>query len=217
MPDFYKVLVRGISQGQEINNILYYGDLVPGNISFDEGDATDLGTAVNSAWITKILPLLSNQYAFQGCDVTVVDEDGEIRSPFVVSVPSTGSGGDVSAIDGPGRVFIAKFNCTPVAEAVGHPVPRRSYLAVGPISGANIGTTGILLNQTLLQSEASAALTGSHLVGLGPMYPYRVGRTVAPSTSDPSGVTAGVGRVHSLIVRPYASFRRSRMASPTGN
>jgi hypothetical protein len=217
MPDFFKVLVRGISQGQEINNTLYYGDLVPGTITFSTSDAEDLGQAVNAAWKTNVLPLISSQYAFQGCDVSVVDENGEIRSPFVVSVSDTGAGADATAIDGPGRVFIAKFNCTPVAEASGHPVPRRSYVAIGPITGTNIGTTGILTNQATLQAAVATALTGSHLVGLGPVYPYRVGRTVAPSTADPNGVTAGVGRVNSLIVRPYSSFRRSRMASPTGN
>lgn len=217
MAGFYKVLLRGVSQGQEINNIIYYAPLAPLNETFEELVATDLGEAVNAAWKSTCMTLISNQYAFQGSDVTMVDENGDILSPFVVSVSDTGAGGQTSAIDGPGRVIIAKFNCTPVSQASGHPVPRRSYLAIGPIAGDAIGTTGILLNQVAWQAQVTPMLTQGHLISGTEYLPYRVGRTTGGTESQPTVVPAGVGRVHSVVARPYTSFRRSRMASPTGN
>lgn len=217
MAGFYKVVLRGVVSGQEINNILYYGSLIPIGEDFDETDATELGEAVNDAWIAQILPQLVSGYAYQGCDVSMVDESGSILSPFVVSVVDSGAGGQIQAPDGPGSCVIAKFNCTPVAEASGHPVPRRSYLAVGPLHTEQIGTSGLLTGLATWQNAFTAAFTQGHLLTSGPVVPYRVGRDHPRSASDPTIVPGGVGRVHSVVARPYASFRRSRMFSPTGN
>lgn len=217
MAGFYKVVIRGVSGGQEINNILYYAPIDPSPETFNEDDANDLGAAVNAAWMTSMMGLLSNQYAFNGCDVSMVDEDGKILSPFVVSVTDTLNGGDSAAIDGPSRCVIMKFNCTTVSQATGHAVPRRSYVAVGPISTSHIGTTGVLLNPAPWQTAANLVLTQGHLINTLQFLPYRVGRTPEATAANPNPSPAGVGRVHSAVVRPYASFRRSRLFSPTGN
>lgn len=217
MAGFYKVLLRGAAVGQEVNNILYYAPIDPSNEDFNEDDAADLGEAVGSAWSTQIMPLLSGIYNFEGTDVTKVDERGEILSPFVVSVPGTGTGGSGNNVDGPGNVLIAKFNCTPVSQATGHPVPRRSYVAVGPLVTESIGTSGLIVNQEAWQTACAAAFTQGHLINTLQFLPYRVGRQGAPTPEEPAGRPAGVGRVHSIIARPYASYRRSRLFSPTGN
>lgn len=217
MAGFYKVLLRGAAVGQEINNILYYAPLIPVNEEFNESDAEGLGEAVGAAWLAQIVPLLSGIYNFEGTDVSMVDETGAILSPFVVSVPGTGSGVSGNNVDGPGNVLIAKFNCTPVAEAAGHPVPRRSYLALGPLVTESIGTSGLIVGQENWQTACAAAFTQGHLVNAVSFVPYRIGRQGPPTAEEPAGRPAGVGRVHSIVARPYASYRRSRLFSPTGN
>lgn len=217
MAGFYKVVLRGVAAGQEINNILYYSPIDPSFISFLEADASDLGAAVNAAWKNQVFGVLASTYAFQGCDVSMVDENGEILSPYVVSVPDTGNGGDAIAPETVGMVLIAKFNCTPVSQVAPHPVPRRSYLAIGPITAAQGGASGLVDTPSNKTTAFTAAFAGSHLINGTIFYPYRVGRTTAPSAENPDGTLAGVGRVHSVVCRPYVSFRRSRLFSPTGN
>lgn len=217
MAGFYKVVIRGVAAGQEINNILYYAPLVPGTESFEESVAEGLGNAVAAAWNTEVVPILASTYNVNGTDVSMVDEDGGILSPFVVSTTNPASGGDATAPETVGMVAIAKFNCTPVAEVAPHPVPRRSYLAVGPLSAGVMGASGLLVNVPAWTSAFTDAFTGNHLISGTIYYPYRVGRTYPPSSTNPDGTLAGVGRVHSVVARPYVSFRRSRLFSPTGN
>lgn len=217
MAGFYKVVVRGVAAGQEINNILYYAPAVPINESFNEDDALDLGTAVNAAWKAQVLAGLASTYSFQGSDISMVDQTGGILSPFVVSVPDTGAGGDVTAPETVGMVLIVKFNCTPVSEADGHPVPRRSYLAIGPITAAVPGASGLIPNPSAYTATYTAAFAQGHLINATQYVPYRVGRNGPPTAEFPQGRPAGVGRIHSLVCRPYVSFRRSRLFSPTGN
>lgn len=210
MPHFYKCVLRATAGGQEINNILYYGSLTPTDMPFDESDASDLADAVGSAWMTQLTPNLPTAYTLDSVDVSMVDEDGVTVSDFVITRDVNLSGGNAGVTEGFAFVAIAKFNCYTVAEAAPHPVPRRSYLAVGPLHSNDVATNGALSTQSTWQEDISAAVTGSHLIGAGPLYPYRVGRTKGTSL-------AGVGRVASVTVRPFASFRRSRMQSPTGN
>lgn len=205
---FYKTVLRAIVGPEEFNTILYYGTVVPSVSTFDAGIAEDLGTAVGAAWIAEMLPLLPTQYNFQSIDVSMVDQDGVTTSPYVVTVATPGTGASVNTLDTYAQCLIAKFNCTPLAET-GHPVPRRSYIAIGPLGSEHIAPGGILLNQSTWQTAVEDAVTGGHLVGATSYVPYRIGRTKGL-------VSAGNGRVVAVTVRPYTSFRRSRLVSPTG-
>ncbi len=217
MAGFYKVVIRAVCVGQEINNILYYAPIDPSNEEFNEEDAEDLGNAVASAWGTQFFPHLPAVYTLQGTDVSMIDETGETISPFVVSTSNSGTGTNPGSADGPGACIILKFNCTTVVQATGHSVPRRSYIAVGPVPTEAIGTSGLISSLPAWQTAAESALTQGHLINAVQMLPYRIGRDHPASSSDPTNVPGGVGAVHSVIARPYASFRRSRMFSPTGN
>lgn len=217
MAGFYKVVIRAVCVGQEINNILYYAPIDPSSEAFNEADAEDLGNAVAAAWIAQVVPQLASIYTLQGTDVSMVDETGAVISPFIVSTTNPATGGNVGSADGPGACVILKFNCTPVLQAPGHSVPRRSYIAVGPQVSEGIGTSGLITNLAPWQAAAEAALTQGHLINAVQMLPYRIGRDHPASPTDPTNVPGGVGAVHSVVARPYISFRRSRMFSPTGN
>lgn len=217
MAGFYKVALRGVAAGQEIINVLYYAPIDPSSEAFIEADASDLGAAVNAAWKAEIMPALASTYVFQGSDVSMVDEDGRILSPYVVSVSDTGNGADATAPETVGMVLIAKFNCTPVSQVPGHDVPRRSYLAIGPVSSAVMGASGLVASPSSYTSIFTDAFTQGHLINTLLYYPYRIGRTKTATAEDPNPPPAGVGRVHSVVCRPYVSFRRSRLFSPTGN
>lgn len=206
---FYKAVLRAIVGPEEFNTILYYGTLVPSVSTFDPQIAEDLGTAIGAAWNAEIVPAQPTQYNFQSIDMSMVDQDGVTTSPYVVTVPTPGVGAVTSTLDTYAQVLIAKFNCTPLAET-GHAVPRRSYIALGPLSSEMIAPGGILLQQASWQTRLEDATTQGHLVGATSYVPYRIGRTK-------DGRAAGNGRVVAVTVRPYTSFRRSRLVSPTGS
>jgi hypothetical protein len=210
MPTFYKCLIRGTTGAQEINNILYYAPVIPSELAFNPDDAADLGAAVGSAWMTQLGSGLPTTYTCESVDVSMVDEDGVTVSPYVVPSLIGIDGQATGVTEGFGGVAIAKFNCTPVAEAPGHPVPRRSYIAIGPLTNDDTASNGALSTQATWQTRATAATTQGHLINAVSFVPYRVGRTEL-------GSVAGVGRVVAVIVRPFASFRRSRIQRPTGN
>lgn len=217
MPTFYKAVVKATALTQEINTILYYGTAVPTTMSFDAGIAEDLGNAIGTAQGTSFSAQLPTVVEWQSVDVSMVDDDGETVSPYIVTVPLTGFGTINEPVDTVAMVAIAKFNCSYVAESSPHSVPRRSYVCIGPVLASQIGQGGALSNVSALQTAAEAAFTQGHLIS-GTLYqPYRIGRTVAPSTDDPDGSLAGVGRVVSVTVRPYVSYRRSRLIRPNGS
>lgn len=217
MPNFYKAVVQSTAVGQDIVNVLYYAPLVPGDLPFEAGLATDLGEAIAAAWGAEIISELSNLIDPVSVEMSMVDEDGVTVSPFTVSVPLGGSSMIGNPLSTAGMTAIFKFNCEPVAEAPGHPVPRRSYIAVGPLTDDQVLNDGALSTAATLSPALIAATTQGHLVGGTQFVPYRVGRTEPPSPEYPDGVTAGVGRVVSGILRPYASFRRSRLRRPSGS
>ncbi len=217
MPNFYKVVVKATALTQEVNTILYYGTTVPSEEQFDAGIASGLGTAVGQAQVNSWQWLLPTALTWQSVDVSMVDEDGVTVSPYIVTEQLAGAGQLNEPVDTVALVGIAKFNCTPVSQAVGHPVPRRSYVCVGPLLASQIGQGGALSGLAAFQTAAEAAFTQGHLIS-GTLYePYRVGRTEPVSSTNPDGTIAGVGRVVAVTFRPYASFRRSRMISPTGS
>ena len=149
--------------------------------------------------------------------LTMVDDDGVTVSDYVVTAPLTGDGANVETVDTVALVAIAKFNCSTVSQSTPHPVPRRSYVCVGPLTVSQIGQGGALVQQPAMQAAATAAFTQGHLVNGTQYEPYRIGRTVEPSTADPDGSLAGVGKVVAVTVRPYCSYRRSRMIRPNGS
>lgn len=210
MAGFYKVVVQGTAMGQDINNILYYSTATPDVVSWDADAAAELGQDVADAWVETALPLLPAEYSFSGTVVSMVNEDGVTISPFTVPVADTGTGGSASAIGTVAQVLIYKFNCNPATLVNAHPVPRRSYIAFGPMLESQINPGGQIATPAGFQTMGDALFTQGHLVGAANLVPYRVGRTVGSTQ-------AGVGRVVSGIVRPFSSFRRSRLTRPTGN
>lgn len=210
MAGFYKVSILGTAAGQDITNILYYSAGTPDTLTWDAGVAADLGQSVLDAWIEQIVALMPNAYTLTGADVSMVNEDGEVTSPYTVSVADTAVGAQGGAIATAGMCAIVKFNCEPATLLNTHPVPKRSYIAVGPLSEAQVDPDGTLTVQAAYQTAATPAFTQGHLIGLQEFEPYRVGRTVGI-------VPAGVGKVVGAVVRPFSSFRRSRLRAPSGS
>ena len=210
MAGFYKVAVKGTAGGQEIINVLYYSTLAPDTLTWDAGVAEDLGQAVLDAWAETFIPWYPQAYTLQSADVSMVNEDGAVTSPFTVTVVDPITGAQANGLATPGQCIIAKFNCEPVTLVNSHPVPKRSYLALGPQGEANIGDDGAFAQVANWQTASTAVLTQGHLIGVTEYLPHRVGRTTTANA-------AGVGRVTAVIIRPFASFRRSRIRKPTGN
>lgn len=207
---FWKARLIGSALGQDIQNILYYGPLVPGVGVFDPGVGQELGEAINDAFKASVLPYLTSRYSFQGCVLSEVDADGTVTSPYEVVVPATGNGGDDGHTTGADMVAIVALFTESFPTAGGRPVPKRSYLALGPITVNGVGTDGILMWTQATRNAIVAWATGGHQVGASVVVPYRVTRPT------PRRATGALGRVVSAQVRPYKSQRESRERTPTG-
>lgn len=206
---FYKVVIRGTADGQDIQNILYYSTITPDTLTFDSDAAVELGGDVGNAWQTSIMPRLPNNYVLHGTTVSLIDENGDVIGPFSVEVPDIATGSGIDPTATPGLVTIGAFQTVPVAQYPTHPNPKRSYLAIGPLTETSVGDRGEIVPAGTFDAAFIPFLTQGHLVGPTNYVPYRIGRTTPTSVS-------GVGEVVGAVMRPYASFRRSRLYSPRG-
>lgn len=210
MPSFYEVTIIGTAQGQVINNVLYYlRDVgVPG--LFDQAEAIAVGDAALDNWVANVLPSLSSSYALQGCNVDFIDENRTSLAPFLQGRSRSGAGGSAGTLDTPALVMIVSFQTTFIASGTGLRNPRRSYLALGPLNNAQVGDGGALALTAGEIIDVTDALEASLTLSTGPtLPPARVGTDNADG--EPSA-----GIIASATIRPYASFRRSRLRPASG-
>mgnify|MGYP001381376337 CR=1 FL=1 len=209
MATFYKAVVHHTLNQQEVLNVLYYRPPVPDTASWSADVATQLGQAVEAAWRTTMLPRFSSLVALRRVEMSAVNERNEVISPYTIAVPATGTGAQIGATNGPGPVMIVAFQ-TVATTLVNMPrVPKRSYVALPWVVDTQIANDGTVVTVANDLTALNAVLTQGHLVNAVQFSPVRIGR---PNHQD----IPAVGDVQGIIIRPYASFRRSRMNPPSG-
>lgn len=212
MGKYAKVALIGQCQGQEVVNILYFteesGDPA---IAADPAERAILGAEV----MTTLLPLfaeqLSNFYTTTEIQVSCVNE-ANVYDPYTytVYVPAAQVGVATGAISGAGECGIVGFQCSyPFAGApVGLRVPKKSYLAYGPMVNDDIDNDGAVLWSFDGKANIAAALTDPLNAGGTIWLPIRIG------VDGPNG--PAIGKVDGVIFRPYKSSRESREVRPNG-
>lgn len=208
-PVIYEVTIDAACEGQQINNILYYAHLAPTNNGWDPDRAADLGAAVNVAWQAEALWLLPSQYEFFGCSIRGLDLDRVPVSTYPVGVGMLDNGNLTSDIETPGLCAIAAFDLVTATEYESERVPRRSYIALGPLTQGQVTDEGRLTLDGTNQSDMEALLEQGHFVDGVQMSPVRLG-------FDNAAGQPGIGAVANARFRPFASFRRSRLRRPSG-
>lgn len=207
----WKVVIEGTANTQAILNTLYYTDSVTGNITFSSANASTLNNNIVAFVLPSYLASICNQYSARQITYTIVNELGETVSPHEYVYSISGSGAVTSASSSNGMVGILSFNCTYLFAAQACPVTKRSYLAIGPIAANQMNEDGSLtVGLITALTSLAGAITGTYIVSGSSYIPCRFGRTT------PLSPLGSVGRFSQIIVRPYGSFRRSRMVRTTG-
>lgn len=210
MPNFYRVSVEGTATAQSIANILYYVDDATGTAVFDPTIMGDLALAVVNMWGSDVAPHLSSLYSGTLVQVTLIDEEQTTLSPYGVDAANTASGADSGDLDTPGVSVVVGFRTTFMSEGQTARVPKRSYLALGPIVSTRVANNGLQQLSAGAITDIEEALART-LEGIETNFrPCRVGR-VSPE-NGPS-----FGEVVDAQVRPFATFRRSRITRPSGS
>jgi len=213
----YKLTVRGSAVGVEILNTLYY---VQDDVYIPDIDLIAGGLAAE--WIAQFAPssgaspwceTLSSIYSFAGVSVMVINT---LTGDDVLQAPIELDGGRVGAVSGSanGAAPCAILNMHPFSNeiAAGEYIPRRSYLAYGPLADTQIGDGGGIAGWPTVFGTLRSKLTDSleFVVTANEisMSPVRWGKA---GPTDPLAGTGGYFHVASVGVRQTASFRRSRV------
>lgn len=209
MGSYYKIVLSGTASGQGITNILYYANVLASTVPQDSVSRLDFinewYTTVGADW----LDIFPSSYTLNSITGTVVDDDNSTISTFPVGIDvgEAGTGGTTL-----GQVYecaIVTFRLSTPSGVASNIVPRRSYVALGPLVAGTLAATGQYFPPVGWDESVGTAL-GSTITSGGVVFsPYRVGSEDAPGS-------ARVGLVSSLIIRPFASTRRSRKIRPTG-
>lgn len=213
---YYKVVLSGACQGQDITNVLWYRvgiDLIPGDWNLFGVETLAQGV-YNQVWAdpNRMRTLMSTFYTL--VDIQVYPLNGLFTplfaSPFVRSVNEAGlrSG----ALVGPDTTYTAAFNLEPTSIFNGFAPPRKGHLKVGPCIESDIPDSGIIGNthrdfvyQRLIGVSQDIS---TPLPFPGSFFPIRV------STATILGVPTlrGWADVSSIIIRATRSTLRRRRA-----
>lgn len=209
MAVYYKAVLSGTYQGQNIVNVLFFSDV--GGVPFSAWSATtaaQLADAIEAVIAPEYVLNLPSTYNLDLITVTAINDRGITVSDYEVSVSPGLPGGAVVNSEGQAQVAIIAYQTT-TAPGAGRNV-KRSYLAYGPLHDSSQSSDGTLDGTYVVGLVTLLEALLDPLGSAGPdFYPIRVGRTVDPAPT-------AVGRVTQVVVRPFASFRKSRKTRPTG-
>lgn len=208
MTTFYKVVAEGLAGDQVVDNIFFYVDESTDTAAFDPAKMGDLALAFDEQVLGVMCTGLSTEYAGQQITVSVVDESNVVTSPYEVFVGSDQVGAVSGATPGFGACAIYGFRVGPFGPNPAARVPKRSYIALGPLSIAHVAPDGEYTASGTIRNNITLALASVVEGVLGSYRPCRVGR---PSgTSVPSW-----GYVVGSVSRPNTSNRKSRRRRPS--
>lgn len=210
MASFYKLTLRGRAFTQTIINIFYYSDATVPEVAFDAPTMTELATQFLTDVASRLVACVTTAYTTEQVDVTIVNERNVTLSPFAVSVAATIPGTRTGDSSTAGMSAILSFRVLPALPPAGSTLPKRSYIALGPISDADMAGDGRIQLPAAARASLEQAATLPLETTAQLFVPYRVGRSAG--TGPPS-----YGTVAQAVFRDFGTFRRSRLVRPSGN
>lgn len=206
---YYRADLRSSYRGQEMQNTLWYRDRDPFS-----GDLIDqaalLGEKLNDHFfpaLGAVLPTIIHEDAtFDEWAVMPLEAVGfgpALSTPIVTSIGRSGVAGGEPLL--PANVGIIRFVLRPGLITGGLYQPKRSYLAVGPLSEVHVDDDGRLTDDVFSGWNDAAevfALDVGTVLGAGGWAPVRYGS---------NGVLQGFAELDGASARRATSWRRSRM------
>ena len=212
---FYKAVLNGSAQGQDIKNVLYYRS----GIGVDVSGLTLAGTEALAGNIKqeiwpKMKVIMPDDYTLETIDVSAINDEFQLvyQMPYSELVMEAGTQG--APIVGPAQCMNVKFNLEPTSILNGIKPPARGYIAVGPLPGGTVEETGFLsvAHMNSANTQAFVASLAANIKQLLPVpfvwYPIRLKQ---------SRILGGLvhweaySDVKGAVLSRRASFRRSRM------
>lgn len=217
---FYQLTQHGSYLGNDIVNVHWYRSITPygsllDRVAIMEALAAEFQTDV---WNSRA-PAFIGGYGLQDLlptgytlvDLTMQAWDDAIvaftSDPVVVPVGSAGLVNELT--NGPAPCCVFRANLAPAA-GPGIGLPKKGYLAIGPLCDTMIGGNGSLNTADLAHFQSLADRMSLSIMTEAPpdeLEPIRVKLTRV------GGVVTDIGykTVNSWLVRPIATFRRSRL------
>lgn len=214
MANHYKVAIKGTAGPQEVINVLYFGRTDGADVDQTVTAYNDLFDAIEAQIIPPMLVAQTDAYRLRSLSLTVVNEDNVTVGSFPYERNQTGVGSLNAVIAGTSQTAVIALRCVPFQIGQATRVPRRSYLAFGPVASNHILETGEIVGAylTYMQTIGTAIATFTAPVGTQPtdVVSTRVG---VPNES--AGLSAE-GTVVLAVARPFISGRASRRTRPSG-
>lgn len=150
----YEVVLKGTFAGQAVNNVLWYRDIIP---AIELGEFMDLLSAIGSTvkdqvWHSQaplhvrgmgLQEVLPDTYTLNAIDVKAYNADFTLVSDTPVTIAVNETGSEAGPTQGVDRCAILKANLEP-SFGPGIGLPKRGYLAIGPILEAYVTDDGHL-------------------------------------------------------------------------
>lgn len=214
----YKISTKATYLGQSIVSTFYYNDFA--EVITDDALAVNSRELIANEFLNHILDavlILPLQYDLNMIDIRVAGEAGFFLDSGPIEISPVIQGGNPNTADGGGPTLIIKALLNPIFSS-GF-VPKSGYWAWGPISDTLIGPDGAhnlpLIDEQLLETKFSVPLQ----IFPSPVSPtelFIIPVKVSKRGINPGQAFTGVNRVVGATVRPFTSFRRSRVTKPTG-
>lgn len=210
MPDFYEVTLHALAGDEDIVNILYYQVWPQATAPFLPNVMGELADAVATLVLPKIAEGVHESCVWDEVRVRIINEQHEHTDPYPIIFPVSVTGSGATGVPSRAACAIAAFNLVPYPDQGSDRLPKRSYLALGPILESQIDDDGRLLWTAQYKTELQAALSSTLSGNTEDYAPVRVG------VPNAQGVPSR-GRVAAAVVRPFISFRRSRLTRQRGS
>ena len=212
---FYKVVLNGSAQGQDIKNVLYYRSGLGVDVSGLTLAGTEAlaGNVKQEIW-AKMKLIMPNDYILETIDVSAINDEFQLvyQMPYSLNVNEAGTGEGVIA--GPAACMNFKFNLEPTSIVNGIKPPSRGYIAVGPIPTSMVEETGYL-NTGFMGAPNVVAFAASLAANVEQLLP--VAFVWFPIRLKQSRILGGLvhweaySDIKGCVLSRRASFRRSRM------
>lgn len=201
---FLKAVVNMKAGTTDVVNILYYGADVNLPTAYTAGEMQQLGEAVLAAYNTSLLPHLPNGVVVDAVNVSQVNEENTATGVNTVIVGGGGGVGTGGDSDGRAVAVPVSFLMERVLDVNPLRVPKRSYIAHGPLTSSAVTPDGDFSPHMAHRAAIVAVFSQGHLINAASFEPYRIGTTNG-------GILPAVGRVIGVRIARRITVRRSRL------
>lgn len=209
MSTHFKTALIGNAQGQTIINIIYHTDLTSVSVPTGASERTSFLNALDTQLRSAYLALFPASYTLNRMVSTVVNGRNETISDFEVEKVINQQGIRAGTEASVAQVGILAFRCSSIAGLPLNTVPKKTYLAIGPILESDNGPTGAWTPPATPLGTLITALQSPTTSGGNTYSPVRVGAYRETGNER-------VGVVSVILPRPYSSWRKSRSIRPSG-